>query len=285
MARDYREIRFEIAPNGVATITFNLPHLANAMGLVGVQETLDALRWSEQRSDVGAIVLTGDGEHAFSAGLNLKETPSMDSSPEDVRTYIEAMATRWHQVLHKIVHLPLPVLAAVNGVAAGGGFGLTLAADMAVAVETATFLCAWHSIGIANDAATSYTLAKFVGFRRATELIFTNRTLTAAEALDWQILNRVYARATFSRHVAQIAADLAAAPTHLQAMTKSRFHAGWRQSIEECTEFETENVVASIADPYFKETLGRFLERQSRSNRVQVRLPPSELGSAASPEQ
>lgn len=70
-------------------------------------------------------------------------------------------------MLHKIIHLPRPVLAAVNGVAAGVGLGMTLAADMAVAVDSATFLCAWHSIGLANDAATSSTLVKIVGFRRA----------------------------------------------------------------------------------------------------------------------
>ena len=277
MASEYRHIRFEVAPNGVATLTFNLPQVANAMDLVGVQETLDALRSCEQRTDVGVVVLTGAGDHAFSAGFNLKEIPVAERVSDETRAHFETVAVLWHEVLHRIVHLPLPVLAAINGVAAGAGFGMTLAADMAVAVESATFLCAWHSIGIANDAATSYTLVKFVGFRRAMELILTNRTLTAAEALDWQILNRVYSRATFRQHVAAIAADLAAGPTHLQAMTKSRFHAGWRQSIEECTELEIRNVMASIAHPYFKETLDRFLTKQSRSNTLQVRLPPSDI--------
>jgi enoyl-CoA hydratase/carnithine racemase len=99
--------------------------------------------------------------------------------------------------------------------------------------------------------------------------------LTAAEALDWQILNRVYARDDFARSVAQIAADLAAGPTHLQAFAKARFHAGWRQSIEECTQFEIENVMKSIAHPYFHETLDKFLSKQTRSDKVQVSLPPS----------
>ena len=272
---EYQHIRFEVEPNGVATLTFNLPRMANAMDLLGVQETLDALRQCEKRSDVGAVVLTGAGEHAFSAGFNLKEIPFADWKPEEIRSHFETLAMWWHQVLHKIVHLPRPVLAAVNGVAAGVGLGMTLAADMAVAVDSATFLCAWHSIGLANDAATSYTLVKIVGFRRAMELMLTNRTLTAAEALDWQILNRVYPRADFQKNVAQIAADLAAGPTHLQAMAKSRFHAGWRQSIEECTELEIENVMESIADPYFKKTLDQFLSKQTRSDKIQVRLPPS----------
>src|SRR5260221_457907 len=272
---EYRHILFEVAPNGVATLTFNLPTMANAMDLRGVQETLDALRRCEQRSDVGAVVLTGAGEHAFSAGLNLKEISFADWEPERIRSHVETVATCWHQVLRTVVHLPRPVLAAVNGVAAGAGLGMVLAADMAVAVDSATFLCAWHSIGLANDAATSYTLAKIVGFRRAMEMVLTNRILTAAEALDWQILNRVYSRADFHTHVTQVAADLADGPTHLQAMAKSRFHAGWRQSIEECTEMETQNVMESIGDPYFKKALDRFLSKQSRSDKIQVRLPPS----------
>ena len=274
-SREYQHILFDVASNGVATLTFNLPKMANAMDLLGVQETLDALGRCGQRPDVGAVVLTGAGEHAFSAGFNLKEIPLADWEPERIRDHFDTLAMWWHQVLHTIVHLPRPVLAAVNGAAAGVGLGMTLAADMAVAVDSATFLCAWHSIGLANDAATSYTLAKIVGFRRAMEMVLTNRTLTAAEALDWQILNRVYSRADFRKNVAQIAADLAAGPTHLQAMAKSRFHAGWRQSIEECTELEIQNVMASIADPYFEKALHQFLSKTSRSDTVKVRLPPS----------
>jgi enoyl-CoA hydratase/carnithine racemase len=276
---EYQHIRFDVETNGVATITFNLPQMANAMDLLGVQETLDALRRCERTPDVGAVVLTGAGERAFSAGFNLKEIPFADWKPDEIRSHFETLAMWWHQVLHKIVHLPKPVLAAVNGVAAGVGFGMTLAADMAVAVDSARFLCAWHSIGLANDAATSYTLVKIVGFRRAMEMMLTNRTLTAAEAFDWRILNGVYPRGDFRENVAQIAADLAAGPTHLQAMAKSRFHAGWRQSIEECTELEIENVMASLEDPYFKKTLDEFLGKRGRSDKVKVRLPPSAAGS------
>jgi 2-(1,2-epoxy-1,2-dihydrophenyl)acetyl-CoA isomerase len=278
VASEYRHIRFEVESNGVATLTFNLPEMANAMDLLGVQETLDALRSCERRPDIRAVVLTGAGEHAFSAGFNLKEIPFADWQPEEIRSHFETLAMWWHQVLHKIIHLPRPVLAAVNGVAAGVGLGMTLAADMAVAVDSATFVCAWHSIGLANDAATSYTLVKIVGFRRAMELMLTNRTLTAAEALDWQLLNRIYPRADFRKHVGQIAGDLAAGPTHLQAMAKARFHAGWRQSIEECTEIEIANVMASIADPYFRKALDQFLSKQTRSDKIQVRLPPSAGG-------
>ena len=126
---------------------------------------------------------------------------------------------------------------------------MTLAADIAVCNESAAFVCAWHAIGIANDAATSYTLAKIVGFRRAMELMLTNRTLSAAEALEWGIVNRVYGDDEFGDKVALIARDLADAPTHLQAMAKDTLHMGWNRSLEECTAFEIDNVLSSVVHP------------------------------------
>jgi enoyl-CoA hydratase/carnithine racemase len=271
--KDYKHIRFEVQKNGVATITFNLPKMANAMDLIGVQETLDALHRAEERSDVGAVVLTGEGEHAFCAGFNLKAIPLAERNQDALMEHFRELAMWWHQVLHKLIHIPKPVLAAVNGVAAGVGLGMTLAADMAVAVDSATFLCAWHAIGLANDAASSYTLAKIVGFRRAMELMMTNRTLSAREAHEWQILNRVYGKEDFRKNVAIIAGDLAAAPTYLQGFAKERFHMGWRQSIEECTEFEIRNVMKSIADDRLMPILEKFMSKQMRSDEVKVRIP------------
>ena len=179
----------------------------------------------------------------------------------------------WHQVFHMIVRIKKPVFSAVNGAAAGSGLGVTLCSDMAVCTDDARFLCAWHSIGLANDASTSYSLVKIVGFRRAMELMYTNRTLSAEEALDWQIVNRVYSKADFKENAAQIARDLAAGPTHLQGMAKESFHMGWRRSVEEATEFEIQNVRESVMHPYFKQALEKFLSKKTRSNNEVVRLP------------
>lgn len=258
--------------DGAATITFNLPRYSNALDLLGVQETLYALYKIEADPDIGAVVLTGAGD-AFCAGFNLREIPLANPRSAEIQAHFRALAMWWHQVLHLVVRMPKPVLAAVNGVAAGSGLGLVLASDLAVAREDARFLCAWHSIGIGNDAATSYTLAKIVGFRRAMEMMITNRTVDAREALDRQLVNRVYSKASFADNVRVIARELAAAPTHLQAMAKERFHMGWRQSIEECTEFEIQNVVESVGHPHFRKMLEGFSGKQRRGDMVQVRLP------------
>ena len=101
----------------------------------------------------------------------------------------------------------------------------------------------------------------------------TNRTLSAKEAEDWQIVNRVYPDSDLQEHAWNVAKDLAAGPTHLQGMAKDSFHMGWRRSLEEATELEIQNVMRSVDDPYFLEALKSFLSKDSRSNEEKVRLP------------
>lgn len=268
---DYKSILYHVT-DGVGHITFNLPQFANAMDFRGVKETFEALMAAEQDPEVGAVMITGAGT-AFCAGFNLKEIPEIGDDMTEIAGHFRELAHWWHQVFHRVVRMPKPVLAAVNGAAAGAGLGLALCADMVVAHERANFLCAWHSIGLANDATTSYSLVKIVGFRRAMELMYTNRTLSAQDALDWNIANRVYSDADFTKNADQIARDLAAGPTHLQAMAKESFHMGWRRSLEEATEFEIQNVMESVEHPYFADALTRFLSKESRSNVETVKLP------------
>ena len=270
----YESITYEVI-DGVGKITFNLPQYNNALNFQGVKETLDALIRAEDDPDVGCVMFTGEG-NAFCAGFNLKEIPSVkeiSDNIKDISTHFRHLALWWHQIFHRIVRMPKPILSAVNGPAAGSGLGLALTADMVVASEKASFLCAWHTIGLANDATTSYTLVKIVGFRRATELMYTNRTLTAKEAKDWQIVNTVYPEENFRSKAWEVATQLAAAPTHLQGMAKESFHMGWRRSLEEATEFEIQNVMKSVEHPYFLEALRKFHDKKNKSNLEQVVVP------------
>lgn len=266
----YEKILFDVE-DGVGRITFNLPRFGNALDLDGIKETLDALFRAEADDRVGAVMLIGAGK-SFCAGFNLKEIPP-DGEVADLSGHFQILAHWWHQIFHRVVRIKKPVLAAVNGAAAGSGLGLALCADMVVCSESARFLCAWHSIGLANDATTSYSLVKIVGFRRAMELMMTNRTLGAGEAKEWQIVNRIYPDAEFRDQATAIARDLAAGPTHLQGMAKESFHMGWRRSLEEATEFEIQNVMDSVRHPYFKQSLDKFVARETRSDAEIVRLP------------
>jgi len=254
--------------DGVATVTFNRPHAKNSLDVPALEKLFEALGTCEDRPDVGAVVLTGAGD-AFCAGVNLKGYDLADR--EALRAGFREVAMWWHQMLHRIVRIPKPVLAAVNGIAVGGGLGIVLAADIAVCHERATFFASWMANGVANDGGSSYTLARVVGFRRAMELMLTNRTLSAAEATEWGICNRVYGDAEFAGNVAKIARQLADGPTHLQAYVKETFHEGWRRSLEECTEHECQNILKSLDHPYAAARLAAF-RRGERTNPLMIDL-------------
>lgn len=252
----------------LATITFNRPDVKNSLDAATLKELHRALGQIEDRRDVGALILTGSGD-SFCAGVNLKGYDLDDIVA--FRAGFREVAMWWHQMLHRVVRIPMPVLAAVNGIAVGGGLGLTLAADVAICNEEARFYASWMSNGIANDGGSSYSLARIVGFRRAMELLLTNRTLDAYEAQEWGIVNRVYEGDLFGEKTMQIGRELADGPTHLQAMVKETMHDGWRRSLEESTEHECMNILESLDHPYAAERLAAFRNGE-RTNTLQVSL-------------
>ena len=254
--------------NGVATITLNRPRAKNSLDTNALTQFLKHLGTCEDRSDVGAIVITGAGD-AFCAGVNLKGYNIEEMG--EFRAGFREVAMWMHQMLHRVVRIPKPVLSAVNGVAVGAGLGIVLASDMAVCNENATFFASWLANGVANDGGSSYSLTKIVGFRRAMELMLTNRTLSAQEAVEWEICNRVYKNEEFAANVAKVARQLADGPTHLQALVKETFHDGWRRSLEECTEHECQNILKSLDNPYAAERLGAF-KRGERTNPLMIDL-------------
>lgn len=270
------EIDLQVA-GGVATIRFARPRSLNAASERLLYETLTALYSLEHRDDVGAVVVTGTGP-SFSSGFDLSEVPLDPAGSDGIHAHFRIKALYYHAVIHMLARIGKPTLAAVAGPAVGGGLGMVLACDLAVCTDSATFLPAWMSIGIANDAGTSFYLSRIVGYRRAMEWLLTNRTLGAAEALEWGVVNRVYPEAEFGERVREIAAQLAAAPTHLQALVKTRVQEGSSQSLEDCTEHEIANVMASVVHPHFRERLEQFRDKTARSSATIVDLDQHEAG-------
>lgn len=193
--------------DGVAQLTLNRPGSANTLDLaMGRDLRAAAARCGE--ADVRAVVLTGLGK-AFCFGGDLR---GMMAEAANVEGYLRELTVDLHAAVSAFTRLDAPVIAAVNGTAAGAGVGLVAMADLVVAAEGAKFSLAYTGVALTPDGSTSWFLPRLVGLKRAMELVLTNRTLTAAEARDWGLVNLVVADADVLAEAHKLAARLAAGP-------------------------------------------------------------------------
>ncbi|RIV28204.1 enoyl-CoA hydratase [Alicyclobacillaceae bacterium I2511] len=170
---------------GLAYLTLNRPHQANALSLSLLRSLQQALEDLKYRDEVRVVLLTGAGERAFCAGADLKERRGMDDS--QVRQAVDLIRT----VVESVARLPMPVIAAINGVAFGGGTELALAADLRIISATAELGLTETSLAIIPGAGGTQRLPRLIGPARAKELIYTARRIDAPTALQLGIVNRV----------------------------------------------------------------------------------------------
>ena len=155
-----------------------------------------------------------------------------------------------------------PVIMAVNGIAAGGGMSLALAGDLVVAAESAKFTMAYSRIAASPDGSSSYFLPRMIGLRRALELHYTNRVLSAREAMDWGLVNRVHPDAEFPSAVSALAKELAQGPTLAFGRAKLLFHQSTQESLETQMELEAQAIAASGHTEDFKNGVAAFAKKQ-----------------------
>ncbi len=171
----------------VATVTFNRADASNALNLDMGKDLLEAALQCEGDPNVRAVVVTGAGKH-FCFGGDLR---GMAEQGERVTAYLNELTTHIHAAIGCFTRMRAPVIAAVNGTAAGGGVGLVCMTDLAIAGKGTKFSLAYTGVALAPDCSTTYLLPRIVGRRRALELMLTNRLLSADEALQWGLVNQV----------------------------------------------------------------------------------------------
>ena len=190
----------------VATIALNRPEAGNAITLEMAQALLTAALHCENSETVRAVVLTGSGK-AFCVGGDLHE---MIDAGGDVSRHLNELTTLLHAAITCFCRMSKPVIAAVNGTAAGAGLGLVAMSDLAVAASGAKFTSAYTAVSLTPDAGVSFLLPRAIGRKRAMDLLITNRVLTAEQALDWGLVNEVVPDAELSNTVRLRAESLAA---------------------------------------------------------------------------
>lgn len=255
------EHRVEIADR-VATVFLDRQAQYNALTATLLEALAKTFSELERNDDVRAIVLTGAGK-AFCSGQSLDD-PALGASGGkiDIR---KAVASRYNPLLRKILTIEKPVIAAVNGVAAGAGMGMALACDLRFASESASFTTAFVKIGLVPDSAMSFLLPRIIGYGRAMEAILLSEKIDAKRACELGIVNRVYAPEQLLVQTQAIAAQLATGPRALgyakRELVGNVF--GGAAAIDEALLYEAEMQAISGATSDFEEGLAAFREKRA----------------------
>jgi 2-(1,2-epoxy-1,2-dihydrophenyl)acetyl-CoA isomerase len=248
----YETLLYEVA-GGIGSITLNRPDKLNSFNRAMHKEFIDALHKAEKDPTVRCVVVTGAGR-GFCAGQDLTDL--------DPRTPISDIVRKNYNVWVSLIrNMPKPVVAAVNGVAAGAGCSLALACDLVLMSEKASLVQAFVKVGLVPDTGASYLLPRLIGYHKAMELALFGDKVSAQQALELGLCNRVVAEAEFSQTVGEWAGRLAKGPRSM-GWIKRQFTRGLEQSFEETLELEAYGQDAAAATADAKEAITAFLEKR-----------------------
>jgi len=222
--------------SSILTLILIRPVRANAFNFEMIVELQSALKSAVTDEQVRCVVLTGAG-NSFCAGHDITEM--LAAQGQDI-SYREHLQETYNPLILQIRQLEKPVIAAVNGPVAGAGLGVALACDLRIATDTTTFTVGFSGIGLVPDSAVSLLLPALIGLGRAIEFTFSNQPITAAQALEWGMVNRVVPANQLMSETAKIAAGLAAGPVGAYGLTKRLFNKSMLPNLEEVLEFEGE---------------------------------------------
>ena len=238
----------------VQTIVLNRPDVLNALN-ADTHKALAAALKDARADDVRAVVITGAGR-GFCVGQDLTEFRDATGDIAD------RLRESYHPNIRAIRALEKPVIAAVNGAAAGAGLSLACACDIRIASEAAVFVPAFVNIGLVPDSGGSFFTARLLGPARAFEWMTSGRTLTAAEAQAWGLASEVVDADALEGHVAELAGRLGALPTRAIGMTKRLFDRAAEATLEDQLEFEAQLQSAATKTNDFREGVTAFLEKR-----------------------
>jgi 2-(1,2-epoxy-1,2-dihydrophenyl)acetyl-CoA isomerase len=250
-------VLYEVS-DGLATVTINRPDAMNAMNTEAKVALRDALEAAGADPAVRAVLLTATGR-AFCVGQDLKEHVESLAGGDAMRTVRE----HYNPIVRAITGMPKPVVAGVNGVAAGAGLGFALAADHRVVADTATFNTSFAGVALTADSGMSWTLPRLVGPGRAADLMLFPRTLSAQEAYDLGLVSRLVPAAELAAEALAAARALAEGPTVAYAAIKASMAYGAGHTLAETLEKEDELQTRAGASEDHRIAVDAFLAKRS----------------------
>lgn len=243
--------------DGLATVTLNRPEALNALDTATKEALRDALREAAADQAVRAVLLTGEGR-AFCVGQDLKEHVDVLEAGGGMST----VADHYNPVVLAIATMEKPVVAGVNGVAAGAGAGFAFAADYRVVADTASFNTSFAGVALSTDSGMSWTLPRIVGHARAAELLLFPRAIPAVEAAALGIAHRVVPAEAFAAEAVAVARRLAAGPTRAYAAMKRALTFSATHSLPESLALEATLQSEAGATSDHREAVSAFLAKR-----------------------
>lgn len=250
----FNYLKYELN-DGVATITLNRPEVYNAFNNGLSFELQDALKQATRDTEVRVVVLTGEGK-AFCSGQDLK------ASAEEKRSFIDSIQKRYNPIIKAMRNMPKPIVARLNGVAAGAGCSLALACDIVVAAEESMLVEVFVNIGLVLDSGSSYFLPRLVGSSKAFELSTMGSRIKGKEAYEIGLVNKVVPLSELDAAVKEYTDFYANAPTKAIGMMKKMLNRAGNSSLNEMLDYEAycQEIAGSTED--YKEGVNAFLEKR-----------------------
>jgi 2-(1,2-epoxy-1,2-dihydrophenyl)acetyl-CoA isomerase len=262
---DYKDLIFDQDGDGVVTVTLNRPERLNAVGTRLGFELVDVMERVERDEAAKVIVITGAGR-AFCSGADQSGVP--DASGPDLREeYGHRRVTRapfgqWGVLFEKLGHYQKPIIAAINGVAAGGGLSLALVSDIRIASTDASFIAVFVRRGLVPDTGSSYLLPQLVGHGRASEMMMTGRKVSAEEANEWGMLNRLVSPEALMPEALGLARQIAKGPSMTIELTKRLITGVTRDGFDKQLQLEGWGQGIATASEDVKEGVRSFQEKR-----------------------
>lgn len=251
---DYETVLYDVA-EGVGTITLNRPDSLNSVNEQLGRELQDALESAERDPEVRALVLTGAGR-AFCVGQDLRERQEGATSLGD------SLRDRYNPTVLRMRRMQKPLLASVNGVAAGAGMSLALACDLLLASEQAQLIEVFVRVGLVPDSGSTYFLPRLVGYAKAFELMSLAEPLSARDALQLGIVNRVVAPEELEPATRELALRLARSPTRAIGLMKRALNRSLESGFEDVLEYEAHMQEIAGRTEDHKEGVAAFVEKR-----------------------
>lgn len=243
--------------NGVCTLTLNRPQVFNSFNKEMALSLQKALDECEKDDSVRAIVIKGEGK-AFCAGQDLAE--ATDPNGPEMQSIVK---DHYNPIIERIRNIEKPIIAGVNGVAAGAGANIALACDMVIAKESASFIQAFSKIGLIPDSGGTFLLPRLIGTQKAMALMMTGEKVSAKDAVAMNMIYKAVSDETFEDELNQFAENLASMPTYGLGLTKRAINASFTNNLTQQLALEEELQTLAGKSEDFKEGVTAFLEKRA----------------------